>query len=82
MLDSARLERLVAIAGGKFNLTALIQKRMRDVILHSPRLGETDTHELFNTVLDEIETGNIELRLLEPAPEPKAPAPELPDGDD
>jgi len=78
MLDNTRLERLVEIAGGKFNLTALIQKRLRDLILNSPRLGETDTHALFERVLDEIEAGNVGLRL----PEPQSTSAELPGGDD
>lgn len=78
MLDNARLERLVEVAGGKFKLTALIQKRLRDLILNSPRLGETDTHALFETVLDEIESGNVGLRL----PELKSTSVELPGGDD
>jgi DNA-directed RNA polymerase subunit K/omega len=68
MLDTARLERLTDLCGGRFRLTALIQKRLQELILNSPRLGETDTQELFETVLNEIESGKITLVL----PEPKA----------
>ncbi len=82
MLDSARLERLIALADGKFNLTSLIQKRMRDVILNSPRLGETDTHQLFDTVLQEIETQNIELRQSDQGNDTKTAVSDLLDGDD
>ena len=68
MLDTARLERLTDLCGGRFKLTALIQKRMHELIVNSPRLGETDTQQLFQNVLDEIENGKINLYL----PEPKA----------
>jgi len=65
MLNTERLERLTDLVGGRFKLTVLAQKRMQELILNSPRLGETDTEQLFQTVLDEIENGKIKLSLPE-----------------
>ena len=65
MLDDTRLEKLTNLCGGRFHLTALIQKRMKELILNSPRIGETDTQQMFDTVLDEIESARVKLALPE-----------------
>lgn len=65
-----RIEELSHQMGGRFKLTSLIQKRVRDYYVTSrafmPKVDNLD--ELFEVVLDQIEHGEIRLRLPEEAP--------------
>lgn len=59
-LDVIRqIDRLDEKAGGRFRLTALIQKRIQEVTRGSPRLVEGRTP--LRSALAEIEAGKIEL---------------------
>ncbi len=66
-----RIEELSEKVSGRFALTALVQKRMRDYHLKGrvfmPRVRNVD--ELFELVLDQVESDEIRLRL----PQPTAP---------
>ncbi len=65
--QEGRVEELSEKAGGRFKLTTLIQKQMRDYV----RAGRTfmpdvkNVNELFNYILDEFEEGKIQLSLPE-----------------
>ncbi|MFW5923192.1 MAG: DNA-directed RNA polymerase subunit omega [Planctomycetota bacterium] len=65
-----RIEDLSNKMGGRFKLTSLIQKRVREYHVTGrafmPRVK--NFHELFELVLDQIEQGEIRLRLPEEAP--------------
>jgi hypothetical protein len=62
-----RVEELSEKVGGRFKLSVLIQKQLRDYHLAGrafmPKVRNLD--ELFNLVLDQIERGDIRLRAPE-----------------
>lgn len=63
-MDSERLERLTQKVGGRFRLTALLQKRMSELVRGSPPMLDIDpdvAENLFEVALREIESGRIEL---------------------
>jgi len=71
--QEGRVEELSKKAGGRFKLTALIQKQMREYVRGGGTFmpGVKNTHDLVNYILDEIEEGKISLVLLdELQPEP------------
>lgn len=65
-----RVEELSKAMGGRFKLTALVQKRVRDYHVTGrafmPKVKNLD--ELFELVLDQVEAGEIRLRLPEEKP--------------
>ena len=68
MLDIDTEEELVKLVGGKFRLTALIQKRMAELNRGAPHLVEfenTDEPHLRDVVIEEILEGKIELAPME-----------------
>jgi len=62
-----RVEELSKLVGGRFALTALVQKRMRDYHLSGRAFmpNTRDLNELFELVLDQVENGVIRLRVAE-----------------
>ena len=68
MLDINTEEELVKLVGGKFRLTALIQKRMAELNRGAPHLVEFESNEkpdLRAVVIKEILEGKIELAPME-----------------
>lgn len=65
--EEARVERISGIVGGRFRLTTLVQKRMRDFHKMGRAFMPTvrNFDELFNVVLDEVEQRKLELILPE-----------------
>jgi hypothetical protein len=65
--EEGRIEELSKKVGGRFRLTALVQKQAREYVrgggAFMPRVRNLD--ELFRYILDEVEQGRI--RLLLPA---------------
>jgi DNA-directed RNA polymerase subunit K/omega len=47
--------------GGKFRLTALLQKRLSELVKGSPPLVDLPSNNFFEVALREIEEGRIEL---------------------
>ncbi len=76
--EEGRVEELSKLVGGRFKLTALIQKQAREYYMGGrtfmPSVRNFD--ELFNFVLDEIEEGKIELLLPAPPEAEEAEEPE------
>ena len=75
--QEGRIEDLSRKVGGRFKLTALVQKQARDYYLGGrafmPNVRNLD--ELFNYILDEVESDKIGLLTRgpdEPAPSPAA----------
>jgi hypothetical protein len=68
--EEGRVEELSRLVGGRFKLTALIQKQAREYYAAGrtfmPSVRNFD--ELFNHILDEIEQGKIVLELPGAAP--------------
>jgi DNA-directed RNA polymerase subunit K/omega len=59
-IDTIRqIDRLDAVVGGRFKLTALLQRRIQEVVKGSPRLIEGKTP--LRSALAEIEAGKIEM---------------------
>lgn len=54
-----QIDRLDAKVGGRFRLTALLQKRIQEVVRGSPRFIDAKTP--MRSALAEIEAGKIEL---------------------
>lgn len=54
-----QIDRLDAKVGGRFRLTALIQKRIQEVVRGSPQF--IDAKSYLRSALAEIEAGKIEL---------------------
>tara|TARA_Y100000758_G_scaffold13864_1_gene10033 strand:+ start:286 stop:666 length:381 start_codon:yes stop_codon:yes gene_type:complete len=68
MLDIDTEEELVQLVGGKFRLTALIQKRMAELNRGAPPLVEFENNkkpDLRTIVIKEILDGKIELAPME-----------------
>ena len=66
-MDDARLEKLSHQVGGRFKLTALVQRRMQELLSDEHPFGERNIDNLFDNVLREIEEGKISLELPEAA---------------
>lgn len=63
-MDPERLELLTQKVGGRFRLTALLQKRMSELVKGSPPMLDVPPNvadNLFEIALREIEAGRIEL---------------------
>ena len=59
-IDTIRqIDRLDSVVGGRFKLTALLQRRIQEVVKGSPRLVEGKTP--LRSALAEIEAGKVEL---------------------
>ncbi len=60
-MDADRLEQLTQKVGGRFRLTALLQKRLAELVRGSPALVDLPSNNFFEIALREIEEGRIEL---------------------
>jgi DNA-directed RNA polymerase subunit omega len=60
-MDVDRLEQLTQKVGGRFRLTALLQKRLAELVKGSPPLVDLPSNNYFEVALREIEEGRIEL---------------------
>ena len=60
-MDVDRLERLTQKVGGRFRLTALLQKRLSELVKGSPALVDMPSHNYFEIAMREIEEGRVEL---------------------
>jgi DNA-directed RNA polymerase subunit omega len=57
----ARIEKLIEKVGGRYRLTVLIQKRMRELNRNSPSLVDLNNASPMDIVLTEIENDMISL---------------------
>lgn len=55
------LDELEAKIGGRFKLTALLQKRIRELVAGAPRLIETNSDDPVDIAIQEIRANKIEL---------------------
>ena len=77
-MDVDRLEQLTQKVGGRFRLTALLQKRLAELVKGSPPLVDMPSNNFFETALREIEEGRIELLRAWTAQDTTTPAVEPP----
>lgn len=55
------LDELEQKVGGRFKLTALLQKRVRELVAGAPRLIETRSDDPVDVAMEEIRADKIEL---------------------
>lgn len=69
MAQPIRDEEVVAKVGGLFKLTALVQKRLRELTAGSQKLVDTDATDPLQVIYQEIMEDKIELGSTEEEPE-------------
>ena len=55
------IEELETKIGGRFELTVLLQKRIRELVAGAPRLVETRSENPIDIAIEEIRAGKIDL---------------------
>ena len=55
------LDQLETTVGGRFKLTALLQKRIRELVAGAPRLVDIKSDNPIDIAIEEIRAGKIEL---------------------
>lgn len=55
------LDELEGKVGGRFKVTALLQKRIRELVAGAPRLIEIKSDNPIDVAIEEIRAGKIEL---------------------
>ena len=61
MIAGFKYDELVEKIGGRFKLTALIQKRLQELIRNGETIGSVGTSRAFERVVREISEGTITL---------------------
>jgi len=62
MEDKIRvIDELESRVGGRFKLTALLQKRIRELVAGAPRLVEIRSENPIDIAIEEIRAGKIDL---------------------
>ena len=71
MLSSTELDQLSEKFGGRYKLTVLIQKRLKELVKGGQKLVDLEDRNLINIVLEEIRQGKVtwEGQELEEKPE-------------
>jgi DNA-directed RNA polymerase subunit omega len=59
VMDKSEIDGLAEKFGGRFKLTVLIQKRVRELVKGAARLVESDKKNLIDVALDEIRAGKV-----------------------
>lgn len=59
-MDKSEIDALAEKFGGRFKLTVLIQKRVKELVKGSARLVETDHKNLIDVALEEIRQGKLQ----------------------
>jgi DNA-directed RNA polymerase subunit omega len=60
-VDPSVLEKLIEKSGGRYKLTVLIQKRIRELMRNAPKLVDIDSDNPMQIAIEEIRQGKIEL---------------------
>ena len=73
-MDKSEIDGLAEKFGGRFKLTVLIQKRVKELVKGAARLVETDHKNLIDVALEEIRQGKLQWEgmLDEEEPERKS----------
>ena len=73
-MDKSEIDGLAEKFGGRFKLTVLIQKRVKELVKGATRLVETDHKNLIDVALEEIRQGKLQWEgmLDEEEPERKS----------
>jgi DNA-directed RNA polymerase subunit omega len=65
MLDSTEIDQLAQKFGGRYKLTVLIQKRLKELVKGGQKLVELEDRNLINVVMEEIRQGKVSFEGLE-----------------
>ena len=60
-MDPLILEKLIAKVGGRYKLTVLIQKRIRELMRNAPKLVDMESENPMHIAIEEIRQGKIDL---------------------
>jgi len=60
VMDKSEIDALAEKFGGRFKLTVLIQKRVKELVKGAARLVETDHKNLIDVALEEIRQGKLQ----------------------
>ncbi len=78
MIEALKSDGIVNKLGGRFKLTALIQRRLRELIIDGERpLVDRDGRTDLELIIEEILQGKIEADFTNVTPDGKAPGSEL-----
>ncbi len=58
-MDKSEIDHLAEKFGGRFKLTVLIQKRVRELVRGAARLVDSDKKNLIDVAMDEIRAGKV-----------------------
>ncbi len=58
-MNKSEIDGLAEKFGGRFKLTVLIQKRVRELVKGAAKLIETDHKNLIDVAIDEIKAGKV-----------------------
>ena len=71
-MDKSEIDAMAEKFGGRFKLTVLIQKRVKELVKGAARLVETDHKNLIDVALEEIRQGKLQWEgMLDDEPERK-----------
>ncbi|HZN61844.1 MAG TPA: DNA-directed RNA polymerase subunit omega [Planctomycetota bacterium] len=71
-MDKSEIDALAEKFGGRFKLTVLIQKRVKELVKGAARLVETEHKNLIDVALEEIRQGKLQWEgMLDDEPEGK-----------
>ena len=59
-MDKSEIDAMAEKFGGRFKLTVLIQKRVKELVKGAARLVETDHKNLIDVALEEIRQGKLQ----------------------
>ena len=58
-MDSIEIDQLAEKFGGRYKLTVLIQKRLKELVKGAQKLVDLEDRNLINVVMEEIRQGKI-----------------------
>lgn len=58
-MNRSEIDQMAEKFGGRFKLTVLIQKRLKELCKGAPKLVEVESRNLINIVMEEIRQGKI-----------------------
>ncbi len=70
MISNTEIERLAEKFGGRYKLTVLIQKRLKELVKGAQKLVDLEDRNLIKVVLEEIRSGKVSFEGY-PAGEPE-----------
>ena len=73
VMDKSEIDGMAEKFGGRFKLTVLIQKRVKELVKGAARLVDTDHKNLIDVALEEIRQGKLQWEgMLDDEPERKS----------